>query len=123
MDPSEFVLVISAAQFSEHKLPFLTLGGSNPELVVDLVAVDVSGDTADSISGAHCAPAEAREFDLAVNIEEWLNYWAAAKEEGHWAMAVGVPGLEPPVRESSIGFALVEKSSRESAASCGCLAE
>ena len=121
MEPSELTLVVSAPRFSEDEPPFLTLGGSNPELVVDLVAVEVSGDIVTGISGSNCAPSEVREFDLAVDAKEWLSHWAAAKEKGRFAMGVGVPSLEPPVRESSFGFALVEKSSRESAASCGCL--
>jgi hypothetical protein len=122
MEPGELTLVISAPRFSEDKPPFLTLGDSDPKLVVDLVAVEVSGGIEKNVPGTSCATGEVREFDLAVDAEAWLNHWAAAKEKGRFAMGVGVPGLTPPVRKSSFGFALVEKSSQEYAATCGCLA-
>ncbi len=121
----ELGLVIGSTQFSDTDPPFLVLYGPDGEAIldVDLVARPARAGTPRAAPGQRCMKAEVRSFDLAVDAGKWSSYWASAKEHREFSAGVAVPGLEPPVRARSFGFAFLSKSTGESVASCGCFAQ
>lgn len=123
IEPTDYTLFVSAPQILEEKPPILAFG--DPEtssLAVKLVAVESADGTPEPFTESRCSSSTIGEYELVVDKEDWITYWETVKEEGSFSIGVGVPGLEPPIPASSFGFAFVEKSSREPAASCGCLA-
>jgi len=123
IEPTDYTLFISAPQVLEKKPPTLAFGDSDTSsLTVRLVAVESGDSTHDPFTESRCSSPTIGEYELVVDKEDWITYWENVKEEGSFSIGVGVPGLEPPIRDSSFGFAFVEKSSRNPAASCGCLA-
>ncbi len=70
-----------------------------------------------------CKGVELHAFKLEVETDVWDSYWAEVKERRKYNVGVAFPGLEPPVRLSSIGFAFVENATQKPIVSCACLAE
>ena len=123
IEPADYTLFVSAPQILEEKPPILAFGDpEDSSLAVELVAVDSSDETRGPFAESGCSSSTIREYELVVDKESWISYWETVKEEGSYSMGVGVPGLEPPIRSNSFGFAFVEKSSREPAGYCGCFA-
>ena len=122
--PDELVVIVGAPRFSDTNPPFFNLGGGagEPGVAVALIAREDSEAPTGMLVPGHCENADIREFDLDVAPDDWAGYWKASRDKGSFSMGIAVPGLKAPVRSNELGFALIEKSSRESVASCGCLA-
>ena len=121
---SALSLIIVSPHFSDTDAPFLSLYDHDNEsaLAVELIELEQHSSGLIGATTQYCRDAETREYLLAVDQQDWTSYWVMAREAGRFSVGVAVPGLEPPVRSNSFGFALYEKSSRDPAWVCGCLA-
>ena len=121
--PDKLVVIVGTARFSDTDPPFFNLGGDDgePGVAAALIAREYSEGPSELLVPGHCENADIREFDLDVAPYDWAGYWKASRDKGSFSMSIAVPGLKAPVRPDELGFALVEKSSRESVVTCGCL--
>jgi len=105
-------------------MPYVLLDDSDgkTELIVQLALLDESFDLPDEFKTHRCKGTEFRAFRLETDSDQWQSYWAESKKRREFSYGVVLPGLVPPVRAHSIGIAFVNRSSGESAVSCGCLA-
>ena len=121
--PDKLVVIVGVPRFSDAGPPFFNLGGDagEPGVAVGLIAREGSEGLSETLVPGHCENAVIRVFNLDVAPDTWSGYWKASRDKGSFSMSIAVPGLKAPVRPDELGFALVEKSSRESVVTCGCL--
>ena len=122
--PDELNVIVGSSQFSATQDPWLRMYEEQDDsaLEVLLERTQTPSDSVYPVLLEHCSNIEAREFELAVENEEWSKYWSSAKDRRTFSMALAMPGLEPPVRTKSFGFALVAREDGEVKVSCGCFA-
>ena len=122
--PDELNLIIGSSQFSATQEPRLRMHQEQDDsaLEIRLERTQTPNDSVHPDLLEHCSNVEAREFELAVENEEWSEYWSSAKGHRTFSMALAMPGLESPVRTKSFGFALVAIEDGEPRVSCGCFA-
>jgi hypothetical protein len=123
--PDELNLIVGSSQFSATQDPWLKLNADQEEsaLVVPLALTQIPSDTSYADLLGYCSNVEARNYELAVENAEWSEYWSSAKDRGSFSVALAIPGLEPPVRAKSFGFALIGREDGDIKASCGCFAK
>ena len=124
-DPEALTFVLGYPSRPNPETPYLVLNDPSGEsdLTVALARLDGRYVLPPEFDTHQCKYVEFHAFDLDVESEDWNSYWKAAKERGDFSIGVAFPDLDTPVRSHSIGFAFVEKSTKRSTVSCGCLGE